>query len=425
MDSCVDNGKLMGEKKDILTAKELNDIVEQTTNHDFEILDHYIRPACEEGLKGFVGDHFKMTVTVKECDRVRKMHLFIKTLPLVNKPKTDFIIENQFFKREALMFNLLEEMEDMDGQNSWYSKAFIHSDKLLVMPDLCVQGYEAYPTQRYFDKEHVLATATSLARFHAAFANYVSKKTAEDCGYDFFDIYGDIVCEPPMSFCDSPWIRAAAKLSNNLLKEFSLKKHEYPTDLEEKLCKLFVKGCATLKEYKDTLNVIVHKDLWANNILFKYESGKITNAVLLDFQCIRFAPPAFDVISLLYLSTSRDFRERYGNQVLRQYYSEFKDNLNELTTRRLQDLGYDEESFLDWVEKARLFGMLVAIAIFPYALMEPSAAQKAFDNPDTYVEYLEVDRSVPVLAHARENSHYKIRQLEVCEEFVERFVSTS
>ncbi|XP_023949257.1 uncharacterized protein LOC112053892 [Bicyclus anynana] len=425
MDTSVENGKQIIEIKEILTFDEVNFIVKQTTDREFEIIDYPARSASDDGIKGFVGDHFRMTINVKENDSFRKIHLFIKTLPLVNKPKADCIIENKFFKREALMFQLFEEMQQMGGQNSWYRKAFIHNDKLLVMPDLCVQGYQTYPVQRYLDREHTLETVATVAKFHAAVANYFSQKKFEDPGYNFMDIYGNIVNEPPMAFCDSAWIRAAAKLSNNLLREFSFKWHqfaEFSGDLEETLYKLYVQGCNALKEYENTLNVIIHKDLWTNNILFKYKNDEVSTAVLLDFQCIRYAPPAFDIMSFLYLNTSRDFRDRYENEVLQHYFSVFKDNLNELTKNRLQDLGYDEETFEEWCEKARLFGMLLPIGIFPYILMDPKVAQKAFDDPDTYVEYLEVDRSAPVISHARENALYRNRQLEVCEKFVETFV---
>ncbi|XP_034832023.1 uncharacterized protein [Maniola hyperantus] len=423
MDTCVENGKLLKKTEDILTEKELHHIVKQTTNQIYEIIDYHIRLASEDGLKGFVGDHFKMTINVKENDCMRKIHLFIKTLPLVNRPKADFIVENQFFNREALMFNLLEEMQEMGGQNSWYTKAFIHNDNVLVMPDLCEQGYKTYPVQRYLDKDHIFATVSAVALFHAAFAKYESKKKSEDHGYNFMDKYGDTVLEPPMSFGDTLWVKSGAKLTNNFLREFSSKQDQYPADLEAKLCELYIKGSNTLKEYKDTLNVIVHKDLWANNILFKYNGDEVTNAVLLDFQCIRYGPPEFDVMSLLYLTTSRDFRDRYENVLLRHYYSEFTDNVDELTKQRMRDLSYDEDAFLIWCEKARKFGMVVAIMIFPYCLMDPDAAQKVFDDPDTYIECMAVDRSAPVISHAWENSQYRNRQLEVCEEFVERFVT--
>lgn len=294
---------------------------------------------------------------------------------------------------------------------------------MLVMPDLCVQGYKVYPVQRYFDKEHIFPTLAAVARFHAAIARYESKKQSEDHNYNFLDVHGKVVSEP--TFCDSNWIRAAAKLTNNLLREFSseVNQNQYPSDMEEKIWKLYVKGSNSLKEYKDTLNVIVHKDLWANNILFKYDGDKARNAVLLDFQCIRYGPPAFDVMSLLYLTTSREFRERYEATLLRYYHECFTESIDEMTKNRLTRLGYDEDAFLSWCEKARLFGMVVPLAIFPCTLMDPSAAQKAFNDPETYVEYSEVDRSVPVLAYARENCHYRNRQLEISEEFIERFVT--
>lgn len=102
-----------------LTENDLKHIVKQTTDENFEIIDYnIIISASVNGLKGFVGDHFRASVNIKENDCERTVHLFIKTLPLENKPKEYFIVENQFFKREALMFTLIEEMREQEASGT-------------------------------------------------------------------------------------------------------------------------------------------------------------------------------------------------------------------------------------------------------------------------------------------------------------------
>ncbi|XP_030021224.2 uncharacterized protein LOC115440870 [Manduca sexta] len=370
-----------------------------------------------DGLTGFLGDHIKGALHIEADGRIFTLFIFIKRMPRNNKPKADFITEHNYYKRERLVFSLFGNLEDFDS-NPWIPKGYIYTDELLVLPDLSAEGYASRHHLDTLDLSHVLITATSLARFHAAYANYESKKCVNNVPYNILNDYGDIMEEP--TFKESPWLRAAAKLTANFLATFSTKYRS--VDLESVLNVLYVEACDSLRDYEDTVNVLLHKDLWMNNIMFKYENGVPVNAILVDFQCLRYAPPAFDLMVFLYLTTSRSFREKHEGEVLRHYYNTFCSLLDDKTTERIRNLGYDKEEFLDWCNRSRMFGMLETITIFPFVLMDPKTAEKTFDDPDTYAKYLHEDRSEPVIAYANKCSVYKERQVEVCEEFVERYV---
>ncbi|XP_047533038.1 uncharacterized protein LOC125068083 [Vanessa atalanta] len=416
MEYCAESAKSL---EDLLSAKQLQHILDRLAKPGAQLVSYDLKSATQ-GIAGFLGDHLRLTLHVKE-DFVRKIHLFVKTIPMGNQPKAEFITQNQFNKREALMFKLFEEMGGTEDPYPWRPKAYIYTENILVMPDLCAEGYKSFPAKKYLDKNHVMVTVTSIARFHAAFFNYITKNTANGKrSYHFLDDCSHIMTEP--IFIDSPWLHTAAKLTSKFLKELSINSKKYPDDLEERLVEFYIKACESLKVYEDTLNVIIHKDLWMNNILFRYNGDLVTNAVIIDYQCTRFAPPAFDVMAFLYLTTSRRFRECYENEVLRHYYSVFFESLDNDSKLRMDSFKYNLDSFLDWCEKARMFGMVEAATIFPYILMDPVKAQKTFDNPETYMEYLVEDRSGPVIEHARENDSYRTKQLELYEELVEKYI---
>lgn len=292
---------------------------------------------------------------------------------------------------------------------------------MIVMPDLATQGYRTLPYNETLSLPHALISAAALARFHAAFANYIAARTARDeIPYNFLQEHGDIMTEP--TFCDSPWLRAAAKLSYNLLKTHSNKFEQYPQNLEALLTQRYLEACATLSEQEDTLNVILHKDMWINNIMFKYDGNEPTNALLIDFQCLRYGPPAFDLMIFLYLTTEREFREQHEEEIIHHYFTIFSATLEEKTKVGLKDMKYNMEELVQWCERSRMFGMFEALGIFPFVLMEPLAAQQTFDDADTFVRYCEEDRSAPVLAHCRRDPAYLRRQLHVTEEFIERYI---
>ncbi|CAH2233623.1 uncharacterized protein LOC120629003 [Pararge aegeria] len=408
----------MGENgaHNVLTEKQMQYAVARMAKPGSQIIGYDVKPASDK-LAGFLGDHLRMILCVTENNVVRKIYLFIKTVPTGNIPKADFINQNQFFKKEAMVFQLLEQIPDVDCLNPWCTRAVIHNEKIIVMPDLAILGYRTHPTEMYFDRNHVFVVVSSLARFHAAFANYFTKRNQTHP--HFIEEHAFFNEEP---FSDAPWLKGAAKVNYQVLKEFSSKSIHYPIDLEEKLSQLYIKAYQSLRNNEDTLNVVIHKDLWANNILFQYNDNVPINAVLVDFQLARYAPPTFDLMSLLYMTTSRQFRDCYENEVFHHYYKVFSESLDDCTKQRLQNLNYDFAEFLKWCERSRMFGLVQANTTIPCVCMEPDVAQKTFDDPDTYVEHVTGDRSKPVVAHSRENVQYRLRQLEVSEEFVEKYV---
>lgn len=290
-----------------------------------------------------------------------------------------------------------------------------------MMPDVSVAGYSEHPLLETLDLRHVMLTTASLARYHAAFANYETKIASSVRPYSFYDKYKHLLVEP--TFQNTPWVRTAAKLTADILDAFSLKysKASVP-GLEDKIAKVNVDACESLDVAKDDLNVMLHKDLWNNNILFQYEEGTPRNAVLIDYQCVRYGPPAFDLMSFLYLTTSRLFRQEYESKVLKYCFEVFTDSLENATRKRLGAIRYNEREFFTWCEKSRMFGVFEAVAILPQVLMDAKAAQKIFDDPDTYLAIAEQDRSAPVVEYAHKFPVYRQRQLEIAEEYVERFV---
>lgn len=283
------------------------------------------------------------------------------------------------------------------------------------MPDLSLEGYKVHPVEKEFDRNHILVGISSIARFHAAFCNYITESSIKT-SCNFLEENKDVMSEP--IYKDCPWLRAGVRVTYNILKEYSPKWKQCTANLLDQLTKLYIKACDMVKEYEDTLNVIIHKDLWANNILFKYSGEKPTNAILIDFQCIRYAPPAFDVMVFLYINTSEEFRKCHESEILDHYFKIFSEDIDDVTKIRLKN--YYKAEFLKWCERARLFAIVVTALIYPYIMMEPNVARKYFDDSDKYFEYLK-DRTYPVLSHAKENSSYRDSQLRICEEIAEKY----
>ncbi|XP_068633212.1 uncharacterized protein [Battus philenor] len=417
--SCEGHGK--STTCELLSAKQLQHVVQRVLGEPgWRVAACDRRPAAA-GMVGFLGDHARVTVHVRLNGAVKKLRLFVKSLPASNAPKAEFIQKYGYSKREALALNLSEEMRGAEGPNPWCAPVYLCNESVLVMPDLALQGYRTLHNQHTVDLQHALLAAAAVARFHAAYANYATARSRrEHRPYSFLQEHADVLKEHTL--CESPWLRAAAKLTANFLKAFSAKYEQFPRDLEQQLVQRYLESCATLTEYTDTLNVLLHRDLWVNNIMFRYDGDEPTNALLIDFQCLRYGPPAFDLMAFLYLATGQKFRERHEAALLRHYYDAFAAAVDRDTRERLQELQYDFSALADWCERSRMFAAFMALGILPFVLMDPLIAQKTFDDPATFTRYCDEDRTEPVLAYCRVSPVYMQRQLEIAEEFVERFV---
>ncbi|XP_053609641.1 uncharacterized protein LOC128674774 [Plodia interpunctella] len=407
--------------EDVLSKRQVECVIRKMLDNkaEWRVTSSEVKPAAD-GMTGFLGDHLRVTLNVAAGDARKTIQLFIKRMPLENPPKVALIEENNFFKRERLLCDLLDEFQSDDDLQPWCIKTLICSDSLVVMPDVRPLGYTSKSPLEPLDLPHLLLTAGSVARFHAATANYENKKILRNNKpWTFSQEYAEMLHVDP-SFRDSPWLRACAKLVANTLKVFC-NKYNDKLDFEAKIITLFVKACESLKEYESTLNVLLHKDLWISNIMFRYENSEPVEALLIDYQCLRYGPPAFDLMILLYCTTYRTFREQHELTVLRHYFSVFSENIDDATERKLNKLGYDEKEFLEWCKRARFFAAMQASALFPFILMDPITAQKIYDDPDTFEELMIADRTKPVVEYCHQKPVYKERLIEVFEEFVERY----
>lgn len=66
--------------------------------------------------------------------------------------------------------------------------------------------------------------------------------------------------------------------------------------------------------------VVVHGDLWVNNIMWRYDNRNNCDAVkFIDLQTMRYTSPAIDILHFLYTSTEHAMRAEYMDQLIDDY----------------------------------------------------------------------------------------------------------
>ena len=100
---------------------------------------------------------------------------------------------------------------------------------------------------------------------------------------------------------------------------------EITKDFENKFYTIIFKFSKCIRETSPWYTV-VHGDAVINNFLFN-----ATQAKLVDLQMLSCASVSYDIVSLIYVSTEKEFRDKYLDSLLLQYYREFICTISRLT----------------------------------------------------------------------------------------------
>jgi hypothetical protein len=159
-------------------------------------------------------------------------------------------------------------------------------------------------------------------------------------------------------------------------------------------------------------NVVSHGDLWSYNMLF--DNNNLCN--LVDFQLVRYAPLAHDLMQLIYLTTSKELRLKCEREMIEYYYARLTEHLS------INHYTGDVPTFkevMQGVEEQRLLALVTAMIFHPTVLMNSTTAATIMDNSDTYERYYFIDRKPFVDKIMAEDPEYKQKLIETVEELVE------
>lgn len=158
--------------------------------------------------------------------------------------------------------------------------------------------------------------------------------------------------------------------------------------------------------------VVIHGDVWTNNMLFKYQSeredstgrGKPEALRFLDFQLCRYASPVLDIVYLLYCCCTTRTRQENYDRLLREYHN----SLTEFLTR----CNCDVELLFPWdvfLQHLRQFGKFAGgMAIYVMHLFTSVKGEPANFEP------------VKLRARLQSDSLYRNTLRDIFKELIDR-----
>lgn len=268
--------------------------------------------------------------------------------------------------------------------------------------------------------DEIMASVKALAIFHAQSIIYEERKSKElNRSYSLYEDYGEYLVEPPKG---QAWRDAGRNAVIDFLKVYSKhrSKPNFDKCLEVVVPMLFDGAVALMKPSSEYRNVVVHRDLWTNNIFLKRQENGELHALIVDYQTVLYCPPMIDLSSLLFFNTTRDFREMYTPEIIDLYYEVCCEEL------KAKDIDienvFNKATLLESYEQSIMFGITQAAIIVPIIAMSITKREQLFENPEMCEKVNVESRSQEFIDIAREERLYRKRVTELFDEIVERYI---
>ncbi|XP_055849139.1 uncharacterized protein LOC129914100 [Episyrphus balteatus] len=407
-----------------LSSTVVKDLCKRYSNQEIELLSYSIKN-LNESPTGFLGQHEVLSVIIQTKDQSDPQELifFMKTAPTHIASRQKYIEEFNVYKKEVSVYrNLLPKLQE--GQPDISAQCYYAKDVVLVFEHLGEMEFQmAADRSGLLDYNHLECALSSLASLHAS--SIIFEATSQEKISEMFpeiikentypsaevnSARRDIVNNVVGALCEIIKIIPEFRQSNRL--EYILK--QFPQEMN----RIFDLVKPTKTKY---LNVFSHGDLWANNLLFKYEQdGRPVQCRFVDFQLTRYAPPIFDVITLLTISTTKEFRLQHLDSLLTSYYSMLEYFL------RIHGLEINDflppKQFEESINELKIVGLIQSCLISHITMFPAELTKKILSDESFQQDFFKNKRKEICIMTFNSDAVYRSRLSDMISDFVNSYI---
>lgn len=370
-----------------------------------------------ETPSGFIGDHIRAKVRVrKDDDSEETLRFFAKVT--FNEVGFRGKYGRPFFRREVTFYNYVMKSLIGGGCKNILPKCFLAERSVIVMDDLREDGFKCLNTNSGLDFGQSEMIIKSLSRFHAA--TIISEENNQLKSTELAELLKDnLMHGAVVDGVNYDWLLPAYDTLKKIVRQ--LPKYVDDPVLCQTICdKMEYMGCIAdnfLSSSQEFRNVVCHCDLWGNNILVRYNEDNTPESVrFVDFQVVRYLPPACDIILFLYLSLRRSEREKYLSDLLDVYYETF---VQELSLNGISNAVFPRDEFDRSCRIFRDMGRMVAAASYQHIYMNPEFIHGHIRSDEVFQYFIFVDRWPQVKKCLEEDQFYRDVVYEILYELIE------
>ncbi|XP_037922341.1 uncharacterized protein LOC119658739 [Hermetia illucens] len=320
--------------------------------------------------ENFACSMYRVTIDFQMEDGTdNSVKYIIKMMPL-NDPNAQMKKSLGIFTKEVEMYEKIVPKFEEIFQENGIETAFVpkcwkvvDNPEMLIMEDLGARKFTNVDRLNGMDMEHVKMVLSKLAQFHAAsvcvlekngpFSKQIMSSLFDDESCNFFRALQPIV-----------W--------GNIVKNLRLWKtcQEYVDRIEGMIDRIFDLHKEAYDPNPDEFNVILHGDLWTNNIMFQHdENGHPKDILFVDLQIARYGSPVHDLIYFIFSSTEYSIKVKEFDYMIKCYHRELVKNLKLLKYPKSLPTLIDLQIA---VLKKCFLGIAVSCGVMAIALLDPN-----------------------------------------------------
>ncbi|XP_043259133.1 uncharacterized protein LOC122401206 [Colletes gigas] len=387
---------------------------------DFSLITYEVVPI--DKVNGYMGQYFTLKATVacpQSPSETKNINFFTKTPPPLTSPQYDFLQEYGSFRKEVALYTTVFPEVLHGPEFRCIPECFLGLENdVIVLEDMANSGYEMTDKFKPFDFEHCKILMKTLAKFHAK--SFIFEEVYQKNLHDEFSHCMQETLWPLKDGRAKSMFDAAVKGIVSMIDAIPELNEDQKKEFRTKMIDLSTGHAGKLLPSSKHKNVLCHGDLWANNILFKYDNeDKPVECCLIDFQLARYNPPVHDILCFLQFTTTRKLREEHSQELFEVYHNSMADALKEANLDIATIFPWNE--FIESIEDLRLMCIVHGVLNIPIMLLEPTAASKYFaDEPHLLESVLYVDRT-PLICEQLDNvPEYRARMLDALLELYDR-----
>ncbi|CAB0013532.1 unnamed protein product, partial [Nesidiocoris tenuis] len=369
-------------------------------------------------LLGFNANHASLTVQAILDGTVDSFKFFVKTAslnPIVYERYWKSL--GQFYKEHVFYTRLVKDLQKFVDKKITADCYLSKLNDTIVLEDLADLGYETSKL-RNLDMQHAELAIESLANLHAASLLYEEKTGISIC-----DKYEDVMYES-LVFVDkerpTEHVLFSVDRSMRTLGDKYFQ-HVKPDDRSWLFTQIHKTVDRSVNDRSSRYRrVVCQGDPWGNNILYKYsKDGRPEEAILVDFGCHRFVPPALELMQFIYLALTSDFRARHKSEIIHRYYAKLGDILAENGVSI--DAVLPRKEFLESCDAFEEFGLSIRVYYTYFTQLPGDFLLKAASSVDSFLGLMTLGNAELATEAFEADDQYRALLTESVEEAFRHF----
>lgn len=218
------------------------------------------------------GNYLGEILTIIIRDQEKRLELFMKLYPQNENFRKALPVQEIFGKEvqvyETVLTHLAKFQNDLGVKNPfnsfarYYGMCEIEFNECLILENLVNKGYTLWDRRKPMNEDHISLVMSELGKFHA-----ISYAMKTKCPQSFNEDFGFLM-KPPSEFSKHNR-KCFLKISIANIRQAIVGYRVLETACEKLVSQAEQFYTKDLNKNVDKM-VIVHEDIWCNNILFRY-----------------------------------------------------------------------------------------------------------------------------------------------------------